>query len=515
MIYQEVDGIRQAVPGQFRLLGQDEVGFQMGAYDASLPLTIDPVLVYSTYLGGVGNDNVPAISVDGSGNAYIIGTTDSNNFPTTNGAYQTNFSGKGVFVAKLNATGTGLIYSTYLGGNDDVNFGNAIAVDGAGNAYITGYTQSSNFPTTNGALQTTHSNDGGKGDAFVTKLNATGSLLIYSTYLGGNFYDNGQAIAVDGSGDAYITGSTGSTNFPTTTGAYQTSYASTFITKLNPTGTALIYSTFLGGNSGNVAYGVAVDDSGNAYVTGSTGMDFPTTTGAFQTSHANNAGGGDDAFISKLNPTGTALLYSTFLGGTGEDVGQSVAVDGSGNAYVTGYTSSTKFPVTTGAYETNLGGGNISAFVTKLNAAGTSLIYSTYLAGNGREYGYGIAVDGNGDAYVTGQTSSTNFPITSGAFQTSHASDGGADDAFVTKLNPTGTALMYSTYLGGDGEDIGRQSRWTAMATPMLPATPAQPTSPLRVALSRPVSAASMTPSLRGSPSMTPRRQSAPPLAVF
>ena len=450
VVYQEVGGARQAVAGQFVLLGQDEVGFQIGTYDAGLPLTIDPVLSYSTYLGGSGGDQANAIAVDGSGNAYVTGNTSSTDFPTTAGAFQTSLGGNGnAFVTKLNATGTALIYSTYLGGGD----GSGIAVDGSGNAYVTGHTSSTNFPRRPAAFQTSFA--GGTYDAqnaFVTKLNATGTALIYSTYLGGSGSgvngDDGTGIAVDGSGNAYVTGFSESTNFPTTAGAFQTSYGGgydAFVTKLNATGTALIYSTYLGGSTTDVGQGIAVDGSGNAYVTGTTSStNFPTTAGAYQTSY----GGNSNAFVTKLNATGTALIYSTYLGGNGNDYAQAIAVDGSGNAYVTGVTSSTNFPTTAGAFQTSYGG-NYNAFVTKLNATGTALIYSTYLGGNNNDTAAVIAVDGSGNAYLTGVTGSTNFPTTTGAFQTS------GNGAFVTKLNATGTALIYSTYLGGNNNDLG------------------------------------------------------------
>ena len=397
--------------------------------------------------------------MDTAGNAYVTGfttgfTTSTPYFPTTAGAYQTTFGGgyDDAFVTKLNPTGTALVYSTYLGGTS-YDTGTGIAVDTAGNAYVTGTTGSADFPTTLGAYQTTY---GGYDDAFVTKLNPTGTALVYSTYLGGTSYDTGTGIAVDTAGNAYVTGTTGSADFPTTLGAYQTTYGGNgdaFVTKLNPTGTALVYSTYLGGTSDDVGYGIAVDTAGNAYVTGyttsyTTSPYFPTTAGAYQTSFG---GGYDDAFVTKLNPTGTALVYSTYLGGTSDDVGYGIAVDTAGDAYVAGYTTS-PFPTTAGAYQTTFGGGYDDAFVTKLNPTGTALVYSTYLGGTSYDTGTGIAVDTAGNAYVTGTTGSADFPTTLGAYQTTY---GGNGDAFVTKLNPMGTALVYSTYLGGTGNEVG------------------------------------------------------------
>ncbi|MEP7286189.1 MAG: SBBP repeat-containing protein [Chloroflexota bacterium] len=436
----DADGVQLSVAARYALAVDGAAQFTLGTYDPALPLVIDPGLVYSTYLGGSSSDRGYGIAIDSSSNAYITGETDSDNFPTTVGALQTTLAGSDAFVVKLNATGTGLVYSTYLSG---VNSGDSIkiAVDSSGNAYITGFTQSTNFPTTRGAFQTIY---GGLGDAFVVKLNTTGSGLLYSTYLGGSDVDEGAGIAIDSSGNAYITGFTQSTNFPTTAGAFQTTLAGpdAFVVKLNATGSELLYSTYLGGSDVEVGFRVAVDSSGNAYVLGWTISDnFPTTVGAFQTVY----GGLGDAFVVKLNTTGSGLLYSTFLGGTnGDDKGYGIAVDSSGSAYVTGYTQSTNFPTTVGAFQTVYS--SYDAFVVKLNANGTGLIYGTYLGGSNVDVGYGIAVDSSGNAYVTGEAG-LGFPTTVGAFQTTFG--GGGGDAFVVKLSATGNALAYSTYLGG------------------------------------------------------------------
>jgi hypothetical protein len=341
----------------------------------------------------------------------------------------------------------GLVYSTYLGGSG-FDIGNGIVVDTAGNAYVTGKTFSLDFPTTPGAFQTSLQ---GIGNAFVTKLNPAGSALVYSTYLGGSDQDGGNGIAVDTSGNAYFTGSTLSTNFPTTLGAFQTSHKGVedaFVTKLNPAGNALIYSTYLGGSAFDIGRGIAVDTSGNAYVIGlGHSSDFPITPDAFQTTFK----GLIDAFVTKLNPAGSALVYSTYLGGSGQDLGNGIVIDTSGNAYITGSTDSTDFPTTLGAFQTSLKAFT-DAFVTKLNSAGSALVYSTYLGGNSADNGNGIAIDTSGNSYVTGFTQSTDFPTTPSAFQTSLK---GIIDAFVTKLNPAGSALVYSTYLGGSNQDNG------------------------------------------------------------
>jgi hypothetical protein len=470
VIYQEVDGVRKDIPGGYVLKGEHQVGFKLAAYDASQALVIDPVLSYSTYLGGSGEDRDPAIAVDAAGNAYVTGHTESTDFPTTAGAFQTTFgggpfNGGDAFVTKLNATGSALVYSTYLGGSGG-DSGRGIAVDTAGNAYVTGYTASTNFPTTAGAFQTTRG--GFLMDAFVTKLNPTGSALVYSTLLGGSDLDSGEGIVVDAAGNAYVAGGTSSTDFPTTAGAFQTTFGGganqggdAFVTELNPTGSALVYSTYLGGSGGDSAASIAVDADGNAYVTGRTlSTNFPTTAAAFQPTFGGGVCCGGDAFVTKLNPTGSApLVYSTYLGGSDYDIGTGIALDTLGNAYVTGTTLSTDFPTTAGAFQATYGGGG-DAFVTKLNPTGWAL-YSTYLGGSGGDSGRGIAVDAAGNAYVTGSTTSTNFPTTAGALQTTFTGGvspygGYFTDAFVTQLNPTGSApLVYSTYLGGGGDDVG------------------------------------------------------------
>ncbi|MCK4411022.1 SBBP repeat-containing protein, partial [Candidatus Bipolaricaulota bacterium] len=444
-IYQVIDEQRIPVEGGYRLLGGGKVAFALGEYVTTEPLIIDPTLIYSTYLGGSGDDYGRGIAVDGSGNAYITGDTDSPNFPTQN-PLQSDYDVYDAFVTKLNSTGSALIYSTYLGGNS-TDRGYGIAVDSSGNAYITGDTQSTDFPTQN-ALQSAHG--GGYYDAFVAKLNPSGSAFIYSTYLGGSGYDHGLGIAVDSFGNAYVTGDTWSTNFPTQN-PVQPDYGrnvDAFVTKLNSTGSALIYSTYLGGSGGDSGNAIAVDGSGNAYITGATvSPNFPTQN-ALQSAHG---GGYWDAFVAKLNPSGSALIYSTYLGGSGYDHGYGIAVDGSGNAYITGDTESTNFP-TQNPLQTDHIAGDYDVFVTKLNSTGSALIYSTYLGGSGCDRGSGIAVDGSGNAYFTGYTYSKNFP-TQNALQSAYG--GGYYDVFITKLNSTGSALIYSTYLGGSGYDRG------------------------------------------------------------
>ncbi|HJT23468.1 MAG TPA: SBBP repeat-containing protein, partial [bacterium] len=454
LIYQKTADGKRRILGRYVLRDGRNIGFEVASYDAKRPLVIDPVLDYSTYLGGSGDDEAYAIAVDSGGNAYVTGKTASTNFPTTSGVFQPAYGGspQDAFVAKINPTGTGLVYATYLGGTTG-DQGNGIAVDSSGNVYLTGFTAGGGFPTTSGAYQTVYG--GGTHNVFVTKLASTGASLLFSTYLGGNGNDVGRGIAADSSGNVYLSGDTTSTNFPTV-GAYQTALAgvtNVFVTKMASTGASLLYSTYLGGNGSELGPGLALDSSNNIYVVGNTSStNFPTTSGALQTTLKGTTNG----FVSKINPasTGTAsLVYSTYLGGTGSDKANKVAVDSSGNAYVVGSTTSTNFPTTAGAYQTTYSGTN-KAFIAKLAALGNSLVYSTYLGGSGADFGNRIAINGNGYAYIAGYTNSTNFPTTSGAYQTTLVS-GATDNVFVTALNPAGNGLLYSSYLGGGTDDQG------------------------------------------------------------
>lgn len=493
VVYQVKDGQpagdREPVAGSFALLTDDTVGFSLGSYDKKRALVIDPTLTYSTYLGGSGigvgeGDSGAGIAVDSSKNIYVGGTAYSTDFPVTSGAFQTvnNASSKDfaqAFVTKLNPSGTALIYSTYLGGNK-YDFGYGIAVDVNGHAYVTGAAASGDFPTTKGAFQTKNNAKANKGtNAFVSKLSFDGTSLIYSTFIGGSGAvapgDTGSGIAVDPAGHAYITGTTGSTDFPVTSGSFQganNGKDNVFVTKLSPDGSSLVYSTYLGGTKSDSASAIALDANNHAYVTGiALSGNFPTTANAFQTkNNAKNKNGGN-AFVTKLSTDGSALQYSTLLGGSGDGLGDgdggfAIALDCYDNAYIAGEAYSSDFPVTSGAFQATKGdvAGDVNAFVTKLNANGTALVYSTYLGGNGGvagigDVGYGIVVDSNNNALITGFTQSTNFPVTKNAFQATNNAPETADDtasnAFIAKLNPAGTALTYSTYLGGSINDVG------------------------------------------------------------
>ena len=429
---------------EFDILSGGEFGFRFPTgYDSSQTLVIDPVLVYSTYLGSWA-DQGWAIDVDAEGNAYVTGEAGYTNFPTVN-PFQPDQPSTDAFVTKFNSSGGALIYSTYLGGSDR-EFGTDIVVDQSGNAYISGSTSSTDFPTQN-PMQP---NFGGIGavDAFVTKLNATGNGLIYSTYLGGSSYDRALGIAVDGSGRAYVCGSTISSDFP-----LQNPYRAdppnsfnnlVFLSRLNAAGTALEYSTYLGGTNHDLANGVAVDAWGNAYVTGQTlSGDFPVLN-PIQTNQRTR-----DAFVTKFDSTGSALVYSTYLGGFSIDIGYAIDVDASGRAYVTGQTFSTDFPMQNAIQSVNAG--NYDAFVARLNSAGSALEYSTFLGGSNFESPRfnSIEVIGSGEVVVTGLTFSTNFP-TLEPVQSFNAGDG---DAYVTHINADGSAFVYSTYIGGASRD--------------------------------------------------------------
>jgi len=451
---------KRFVQAKYVIRNDMQIGFEIGTYDKSKPLVIDPTLTYSTYLGGGGGDAASAIALDSSGNTYITGTTASTNFPTASPEQSTLGGSTDAFVAKLNSSGSKLVYSTYLGGNGS-DVGSGIAIDPSGNAYVTGTTYSANFPTTKGTLQTAY---GGGGDVFVAKLNPAGSMLVYSSFLGGSGPDFGQAVAVDSSGNAYVTGSTQSTNFPTAKPLQSAGGGGedAFVAKLNAMGAALTYSTYLGGTAADSGQGIALDSSGDAYVTGFTSSpDFPVTPGAFQPHCGGFSSGScpaEDAFVTELNSAGSGLIYSTYLGGNGIDRGFGIALDASGNAYITGDTRSNDFPTSGSAFQT-VNGGNDDAFVSKLNRSGSALLFSSFLGGSDADEGFGITVDSANFAYVTGFTRSSNFPtkdpVQSGPGSGS-CNGGTCPDAFVSKVDTSGGSLAYSTYLGGSGPDSGQ-----------------------------------------------------------
>jgi len=498
-IYQEVNGLRREIAGRYYLIGKREVGIVVEEYDRTQVLTIDPVLVYSTYLGGFDDEFGNGIEADAAGNVYVTGITYSDNFPTLSALQFSLCGGGDAFVAKFNPSGA-LIYSTYMGGtNEDVGF--AITLDANGGTYIAGSTDSSDYPITASAYQKLKK---GRIDAFVTKLNAAGNTMLYSTYLGGKAENIANSIAVDASGNAYITGETISSDYPTTQGAYQrilSGPSDAFISKLDAAGSTLIYSTLLGGVTQETGFGIAVDTAGSAYVTGITSSNnFPVKNPAQSDLH-----GLVDMFVTKLTAAGNDVVYSTYLGGTDDDGGFGIGLDTAGNAYVSGFTTSTNFP-TKNAFQSASGGGD-DALILKLDQTG-KLVYASYLGGSGEDRSFDLAVDKNGNSYLAGRTQSANFPVKNavqpapGAFQQQASpnsalktpGDGRSQlthrggvidrynrdsdrwrtagdqstretgpgvvaaqavpDGFVAKVDPNGL-LIYSTYLGGDGEDRG------------------------------------------------------------
>jgi len=471
MAYQEMDGQRVTVPMAYQTSEVSEVsaphtsrstlyGFAVGPYDRTRPLILDPaILVYCGYIGGSVNDHGLGIAVDGAGNAYVIGSTNSaeDTFPVTVGPDLTYNGGGDAFVAKVRADGTGLVYAGYIGGSGGED-GWSIAVDGAGNAYVVGTTSSTEatFPVIGGPDLTYN---GGNGDAFVAKVRADGTGLVYAGYIGGSGEDYGRGIAVDGSGDAYIIGDTYSTEgtFPVAVGPDLTHNGGrdVFVAKVRADGTDLVYAGYIGGSDTDYGGGIAVDGAGNAYITGeswSNEASFPVTVGPDLTYN----GGERDAFVAKVRADGTGLVYAGYIGGSGDDYGWGIAVDGAGNAYITGGTGSpeTTFPVDIGP-DLTYNNGYWDAFVAKVRADGTGLVYCGYIGGSGDDGGYGIAVDRMGNAYVIGNTNSTEatFPAIVGPDLTYN---GGIYDAFVAKVQADGTGLVYAGYIGGSGWDDGR-----------------------------------------------------------
>jgi hypothetical protein len=474
VIYQEVRGARRKVSGGYVLRGRREVGFRVGAYDRGAPLVIDPVLVYASYFYGAAE-----MAVDAAGAVYVVGTAEggAGELPTTPGAFQTARRGfSDAFVAKLDPTGSTLSYLTYLGGDTNSagpgtfgDRGHSIAVDADGNAYVTGYTETNDFPVTPGAFQPA---SGGANDGFVTKLNATGSALVYSSYLGGGSSEWGRSIALDAAGAAYVAGGTNSNDFPVRNALQPSKKGGEdfFLTKVAPDGKSLEYSTYLGGAETESGFDarVAVDASGAAYLAGTSySRDYPTTAGAYQPTPKTPGGFfSTDAVVSKVAPGGASRVYSTYLGGTRSDSVSGLALDAANQVHVSGLTDSEDFPTQSALYPTardSRGNG----FLTKLNAAGAALVYSTYLSGTpretcrsrliseiivcGGEYAAAVATDAAGNAYVTGNTISADFPAPADSLQ---PIPNGPSDAYVVKLNPAGQAL-YSTRLGGSSYDGG------------------------------------------------------------
>jgi hypothetical protein len=506
MVYQEINGLRRLLPAHYIIHRDKTVGFEVADFNRNLPMVIDPRLAYSTYLGsdtvdtvtsvavdqfgnayatgstvfgfptknpaqqnqlgrdafvtkfspsggsliystilgGSAADSGSAIAIDRFGNAYVAGETESTDFPTTPGAFQpSGTDANNGFITKLNPSGSSFAYSLLLGGGDSDSI-RGLALDTQHRVYVTGFTCSTNFPIKNAFQPVTNSQNcaNGGGDAFVTRVNATGTDLDYSTYLGGMISSIGNGIAVNSTFQAYVTGATASPDFPTTPGAFQrtlkakvitgfphdTNQDNAFVTKFSADGKSLVYSTFLGGTANDVGTAIALDPDGRACVAGTASSpDFPITSAAFQkTKH-----GSTDAFVTKFQLSGGGLFYSTFLGGSGSDGANSIAVDSFGRAYVAGGTSSADFPVLN-PIQAHLGGSQ-DAFVTKLSATGNALFFSTYLGGTAADVANSIRLDSAANAFIGGATDSTNFPTTPGAFSRTKKQ---GTDGWVAKITP-------------------------------------------------------------------------------
>ena len=423
--YQKIKDKTIKVDVNFRSVGENMLIYNIGNYETSEDLIIDP-LIYSTFVGGDGRDVSNSIVLDSENNAYITGRTSSSDFPTTFGCCDESYNGAtDVFVCKLNKNGSELIYSTFVGGSDGDWRAN-IALDYDINAYVTGITSSSDFPTTSGCFDYSH--NGGNYDLFVFKLSSDGSNLVYSTYIGGEDYDYCGDIALDFENNAYITGQTYSSDFPTSVGCYDDELdgnTDALVFKLNKDGTDLVYSTYVGGDYDDSGSDIAIDSENNAYVVG-----LRVT----------------DAFVFKLNFDGSDLVYSTRVGG---GYGTGITLDSENNAYITGDTTLSNFPTTSGCYDDSYNGGR-DAFVCKLNHNGSKLLYSTYVGGSNAEYGYSIILDSENNAYITGSTTSSDFPTTSGCYDDTY---NGERDIFVCKLSSEGSNLLYSTFVGGTDDE--------------------------------------------------------------
>jgi hypothetical protein len=448
-LYQTIGGERRKIAGGFQKASGGCIGFWTAEYDHTQPLVIDPSILLSGYFGGSSEDNITAIGVDAVNNIVMAGWTSSNNLPASNGARAHYGGSVDAFVASFLPNGGGLNYCTYLGGSgDDRAFG--LAIDNARNVYITGWTSSTNFPLM-GAIQTRL---GGTRDAFVTKLNAAGNALVYSTYLGGSGVDVGYAIGLNATNSAVVVGDTTSTNLPVTPKVFQPALAGSqdaFVAMLSPSGSALTFATYLGGSGVDHASSVKVGTAGNIFIGGYTWSNNFPVVGA----HQSTSGGGQDGFVAKMAVNGSSLYWSTYLGGSGGSVGapeevNALCIDPLNNIVVAGTTSSTNFPVTAGSFQSTPGG-QTDGFVARLSNGSGGLLQSTFLGGALSDGINSLAVDFHGDAYVTGFTSSLDFPVQN----PSQNANAGGMDAFVVKLNNTLSTAIFGTYLGGSGSDSG------------------------------------------------------------
>ncbi|MBC8144924.1 MAG: SBBP repeat-containing protein, partial [bacterium] len=445
--YQKINGFERTVGCQFVIRPGGDVGFAITGHDARYPLVIDP-LTYSTLVGGVGDDISNGIAVDSSGSAYIVGETSSPDYPYVTGSYFASLQGAtDAFVTKISPDGSTIVFSTFIGGTDS-DVAHDVAVTPGGTVFVAGSTGSADFPARRGYDSTYN----GATDAFVLRLDSLGQALVWSTLIGGSADDRANALAIDNANQVYVAGTTLSSSFPTSPGAFQTTALSgeAFALKLNSLGRSIVYSTFIGGDKIDEAVDIVVRN-GNAYVAGNTDSDgatgdpFPTTTGATQGGFA----GMTDGFVTVLDSTGRTAVFSTLLGGSNVDMIRGIALDSVAAVYVTGVTSSSTFPITANAMQVILSGSS-DAFVTKFGPDGSALNYSTFIGGSGIDGGEDIGVTSKGFALVTGNTTSNGFPTVNGAVQ---QTKNGAQDMFIIELGASAQGLVYGSFLGGTAND--------------------------------------------------------------
>jgi fibronectin type 3 domain-containing protein len=443
--YQEGPSGRTTVESAYRLVGDGTVELEIGQYDRSSPLVIDPRFNFSTFVGGNRMDIARGTIVDDEGNVIVAGLTGSDGFPNTTGAYCNTYNGMNdLFVFKLKHDGSDLLWSTFVGGerNEEVF---QLMMDPSGDLWVAGRSGSPNFPTTSGVYQETSINV----SAVVFRMKPTGDKLVYSTFVGGSRYDYARGMGLDAQGNVYLAGDTDSADFPNTTGSYNTSYGGNFdafVVKLSPDLKTLIYGTFIGSPDGEETNGMFVDASGYSYVVGRTNSaDFPTTSNAYMKDQV----GSIDVFLLKLNPAGTDLVFSTYLGGTDNEYYPQVKVDDDGHVYVTGHTSSTNFPTTQGVVYMRSRGGQ-DGFLTKLNASGDKLLVSSYFGTAGSDGIYAMDFDADGTTYIGGDVSAGGLPVTENGDETYN---GGVDDAFICRLNSNWSKVEYCSYLGGSASE--------------------------------------------------------------
>jgi hypothetical protein len=441
--YQEVKGEKKHIQVAYKVSpGSNTYGFLVGEYDNSKPLIIDPLLA-STFIGHSEDDRAFALTIDSSGDVFVAGATYSPAYPTTPGAYDESYNGTGdVFVSKLDSNLSSLLASTWIGGGDQEG-ASALGIDSSGNVLVAGGTYSSDYPTTPGAYDESHN---GAGDVFVSKLDSNLSSLLASTFIGGVDADSTSALGIDSSGNVFVAGGTGSPDYPTTPGAYDESYNGTgdvFVSKLDSNLSGLLASTFIGGVDADYASALGIDSSGNVFVAGGTySWDYPTTPGAYYgTFKASN-----DAFVSKLDNNLSSLLASTFIGGFDFDFLNALTIDSSGNVFVAGATYSPAYPTTSGAYDETYQGVFSDVFVSKFDSNLSDLLASTLIGGGVLDWADALGIDSSGNVFVAGETSSTDYPTTPGAYDETHNGD---EDVFVSKLTSNLSSLLASTYIGG------------------------------------------------------------------